>query len=213
MSGIKIEIDFGHQFFNVVPLVYNGSMLLFGKLPIFAFNFYYITASNNLRRIILNFSAELSSEQVQNSETLRKSFCAIRSVVELADKEIGIFVFLTIIYDFCVMLFAVYVFLLPLGLGDLYERRIIYFHAFIALGVLILMTWTASKVAEASNGVSSAAWNMPEGKENLISSQQRLITYLEKRPFDLRGHYPMKRGFIFGVIGAIFTYVLMISTL
>ncbi|GFY42320.1 hypothetical protein TNIN_233531 [Trichonephila inaurata madagascariensis] len=174
----------------------------------------YIIASNNLRRIILNFSAELSSEQVQNYETLRKSFCAIRSVVELADKEIGIFVFLTIIYDFCVMLFAVYVFLLPLGLGDLYERRIIYFHAFIALGVLILMTWTASKVAEASNDVSSAAWNMPEGKENLISSQQRLITYLEKETnLTFWGITPMKRGFIFGVIGAIFTYVLMISTL
>ncbi|GFR23676.1 hypothetical protein TNCT_312211 [Trichonephila clavata] len=214
MSPIKIEIDFGHQYHNGAPLFYNGSMLLFGKLPIIAFNFYYIAASNNLRRIILNFSAELTSGQVQNYETLRQSFGSIRSAVELTDKEIGIFVFLAIMYDFCVMLLALYVFLQSFALDDLYGRLIVYFHAFIAFSVLILMTWAASKVAEASNEVSSSAWNMPERKGNSISSQQRLIMYLEKEThLTLWGITPMKRSFIFGVVGAIFTYILMIYTL
>ncbi|GFQ74218.1 hypothetical protein TNCT_279091 [Trichonephila clavata] len=76
------------------------------------------------------------------------------------------------------------------------------------------MTSSASMVAEASAEVGSIALTLPEDKEISTYNQQRLLILAEKGiVLTVWKITPIKRNFIFGIVGLLFTYALMFYSL
>ncbi|GIY31352.1 hypothetical protein CDAR_264921 [Caerostris darwini] len=72
------------------------------------------------------------------------------------------------------------------------------------------MTISASMVAEASSEVHLKSLLTPEIAENSTLAYQRLIMYAEKEIFlTAWGIMPMKKKFIFGMLGMSLTYTLL----
>ncbi|GFT10936.1 hypothetical protein NPIL_543901 [Nephila pilipes] len=80
--------------------------------------------------------------------------------------------------------------------------------------LFIIMTASASSVSEASAEVASCALNLPEEKGSSNWNQHRFITLVEKEiTFMVWKLAPIRRNFIFGISGILFTYSLMFHSL
>ncbi|GFR09551.1 uncharacterized protein TNCT_559961 [Trichonephila clavata] len=173
-----------------------------------------LTICYKLKYMIENFSEILSKEEVPDYEKLLHIFLGIKSTVERIDNEMGVFVFLITVYNFCVMMFSLYVIVDPNAFHDMYERIAVTFLALTAFGIFALMTLSASRVAETAAEVSSKVWKMPENRGRSFFSQQRFTSFVEKDiTLTLWGITQIRRNFIFGMLGLIFTYTLMIHSL
>ncbi|GFS69840.1 hypothetical protein NPIL_130861 [Nephila pilipes] len=76
------------------------------------------------------------------------------------------------------------------------------------------MTTSASSVAEASSEIGSIALIMPEDKRRSSFNHQRFITLVEKEiTLTVWRITPIKRKFVFGIIGMLVTYILMFKAL
>ncbi|GFV85114.1 uncharacterized protein TNCV_4171671 [Trichonephila clavipes] len=177
----------------------------------------WLTTSSYCRRlkyIIEDFSKILSKEEEPDYEKLLHTFSGIKSTVEHIDNEMGVFVFLITVYNFCVMLFSLYVIVDPYAFHDMYERMAVTFLALTAFGIFALMTLSASTVTESAAKISSKVWKMPKSRGRSFFSQQRFISFVEKDiTLTLWGITQIRRNFIFGMLGIIFTYTLMIHSL
>ncbi|GFU06410.1 hypothetical protein NPIL_69711 [Nephila pilipes] len=106
-------------------------------------------------------------------------------------------------------MFSLYVIVDPNAFHDMYERL-----AVSAFGIFALMTLSASSVAEAAAEVGSNAWKKPQSSGRSLFSQQRFVAFTEREIFlTLWGITNIRRNFIFGMLGIIFTYTLMIHSL
>ncbi|GFY46085.1 hypothetical protein TNIN_473251 [Trichonephila inaurata madagascariensis] len=156
----------------------------------------------------------LSKEEVPDYEKLLRTFSGIKSTVERIDNEMGVFVFFITVYNFCVMLFSLYVIVDPNAFHDMYERIAVTVLALTAFGIFAVMTLSASRVTEAAAEISSKVWKMRESGGRSFISQQRFISFVEKDiTLTLWGITQIRRNFIFGMLGLIFTYTLMIHSL
>ncbi|GFT40308.1 hypothetical protein NPIL_138901 [Nephila pilipes] len=80
--------------------------------------------------------------------------------------------------------------------------------------LFIVMTASAASVSEASAEVASSALTLPEEKGSSNWNQHRFITLVEKEiTFTVWKLAPIRRNFIFGISGILFTYSLMIHSL
>ncbi|GFT00277.1 hypothetical protein NPIL_284821 [Nephila pilipes] len=80
--------------------------------------------------------------------------------------------------------------------------------------LFVIKTASASSVAEASAEVASSALILPEEKRRSNWNQHRFIALVEKEIiFTVWKLAPIRRNFIFGISGILFTYSLMIHSL
>ncbi|GFS99621.1 hypothetical protein TNCV_1971941 [Trichonephila clavipes] len=93
-----------------------------------------------------------------------------------------------------------------------YDKLSVPFLAFSSFGLFGIMSSGASSVAEAASEIAAKAWIMPQG--NACFNQLRFIMFVEKEiNLTLWGITPIRKKFIFGMWGAIFTYTLMFYSL
>ncbi|GFT77155.1 hypothetical protein NPIL_67211 [Nephila pilipes] len=80
--------------------------------------------------------------------------------------------------------------------------------------LFVIMTASAASVSEASADVASSALILPEEKGRSNWNQHRFIALVEKEiTFTVWKLAPIRRNFIFGISGILFTYSLMIHSL
>ncbi|GFT73984.1 hypothetical protein NPIL_4991 [Nephila pilipes] len=80
--------------------------------------------------------------------------------------------------------------------------------------LFVIMTVSAASVSEASAEVASSALILPEEKGSSKWNQHRFIALVEKEvTFTVWKLAPIRRNFIFGISGILFTYSLMIHSL
>ncbi|GIY04591.1 hypothetical protein CDAR_253241 [Caerostris darwini] len=84
-------------------------------------------------------------------------------------------------------------------------------HLIFTFGLFTIMTISAPMVAEASSEVHLKSLLTLHIAENSTLSYQRLIMYADKDGIILTvwGITPMKKNFIFGMLGMSFTYILL----
>ncbi|GFT10945.1 hypothetical protein NPIL_543931 [Nephila pilipes] len=80
--------------------------------------------------------------------------------------------------------------------------------------LFVIMTASAASVAEASAEVASSALILPEEKGTSNWNHHRFIALVEKEiTFTVWKLAPIRRNFIFGISGILFTYSLMFRSL
>ncbi|GFQ97343.1 uncharacterized protein TNCT_586471 [Trichonephila clavata] len=214
ISFFLFGFHFEDQLFNdIVSSLFDIFALLYGSLPMMTFAFFYIAVCNDLRCILKHFIKSLKDKKWFNYEDILHSYSAIKSTVSGIDNTIGVLVFTTLISNSNVMCLSLYVALTPNNFQDPVEQISIYYSFLIIFALFVMMTVSASSVAEASSVVGSIALTMPEDKRSSFN-HQRFITMAEKEiTLTVWKICPINRSFVFGIIGIIFTYIIMFHTL
>ncbi|GFU42076.1 hypothetical protein NPIL_351661 [Nephila pilipes] len=81
-------------------------------------------------------------------------------------------------------------------------------------GLFSVMSWAASRIAEIASEIAAVVWIMPKTRRNSCFNQLRFMMFAEKETtLTLWGIMPIRKNFIFGMMGIIFTYTLMFYNL
>ncbi|GFU23599.1 hypothetical protein NPIL_586731 [Nephila pilipes] len=99
-------------------------------------------------------------------------------------------------------------------LPTLVQGFYIYIQFLISFVLLIVMTSSASGVAEASTKIRAKAWRMSIKKEDAFSHHQKLILLVEKGiSLTVWKVVPINRNIIYGLLGDLFTYIILLDSL
>ncbi|GFQ97345.1 uncharacterized protein TNCT_586481 [Trichonephila clavata] len=214
VSYFFFGFHFEYQLFNdIVSSLFDIFAFLYDSLPMMSFAFFYIAVCNDLRCILKHFIKSLKVKNRFNYEDILHSYSAIKSTVNGIDNTTGVLVFTILIRNSSVLCLSMYVALQPNYFPDPIQQVSIYYSFLTIFALFIMMTASASSVAEASSVVGSIALTMPEDKRSSFN-HQRFITMAEKEiTLTVWKISPINRSFIFGIIGIIFTYIIMFHTL
>ncbi|GFY67733.1 uncharacterized protein TNIN_351901 [Trichonephila inaurata madagascariensis] len=222
IGGIYADVSyffFGFHFqdklFNdIVSSLFDIYSFLFDSLPMMSFAFLYIAVCNDMRYIAKHFIKSLRDNNNRfKYEEILHSYSAIKSTANGIDNTIGVLVFTTLISNSGFLCSSLYVALQPNKFPNPVKEISIFYSFLTNFALFIMMTASASSVSEASSVVGSVALIMPEDKRASFN-HQRFITLAEKEiTLTVWKISPINRSFIFGIIGIIFTYVIMFQAL
>ncbi|GFS69847.1 uncharacterized protein NPIL_130891 [Nephila pilipes] len=205
--------SFQQELYNdVVAYLLDAFQVMFISMPIMTFVFFYIVVCGDVKYIIKDFQKSFVFKDTCNYETLFHYYYAIKSAADMIDNTVGFLVFTTIIYNSCATCFSLHVTLR----SDMdYVDSVAFYYWFASnYALFIIMTASAASVADASEEVASAVLILPEVKGNSNWSQQKFFALVDKKiTFTVWKITPIRRNFIFGVSGLIFTYSLMFHSL
>ncbi|GIY75588.1 uncharacterized protein CDAR_175351 [Caerostris darwini] len=186
---------------------------LFQTLSVTAFAIFYTTMCYHIKCIINYFVGTFPSKNT-SSEILLNSYALIKKCVGEIDKEVGPLVFTTIIYNCCIMCITLYTVFDPKMIKEPVLLLQMSCHLIFTLVLFIIMTISASMVADSSSEVRLKSLLTPQIAENSTLSYQRLIMYAEDGVImTVWGITPMRKNFIFGILGISFTYTLLFYNL
>ncbi|GFQ74221.1 uncharacterized protein TNCT_279101 [Trichonephila clavata] len=214
---ISITFFYGYRFNNissgVIYTIHNIVTTFFNIMPLMIFAFFYMAVCYDIRCILKHFGKTLTNN-IKNYDEILHSYTVIKSTVSQIDDSVNLLVFITIIYNFSLMCFSLYVVLEPRMFVKPMERFSTGYLFFISFTLFISMTGLASVVPEVSAEIGSIASAMPETVGKSTFSQQRFIGSAEKDiTLTVWRITSIRRNFIFGIIGIFFTYTLMFYTL
>ncbi|KAF8778322.1 hypothetical protein HNY73_015053 [Argiope bruennichi] len=199
---------------DIINTLHEFSVFLFCVLPTFMFTFFYINVCSDLKHVIKKFQQYISGNAAINYKDSLHDLSSMKSNIELIDEELGFLVLMTIFYNTCIMCLSFYMFFDRKLFRQAYVTFPTLWFFVTSLGSFIGMMASATMVAEASEKISSNAASMPENAGESFSVQQRFIMFAEKGVhLTVWKIAPIKRSFIFGIIGVIFTYTLMFYNL
>ncbi|GFR03055.1 uncharacterized protein TNCT_521451 [Trichonephila clavata] len=206
--GYSFQENVYHDIVSVICEMY---FVIFLYLPMTAFGFYYTAVCYDTKCIIKQFAASLLVEKSFNYENLLHDYSVIKSAVKKFDDTVGFLIFTTLIYNSCDLYFTLNV-VLEASILDI--AYLTYYNFFTSFTLIILMMASAASVADASSEVSSMAVTMPEDKGRSNFNHQRFITLADKEiTLTAWKITPIRRNFIFGIVGILLTYTLMFQKL
>ncbi|GFS74831.1 hypothetical protein NPIL_22171 [Nephila pilipes] len=111
-------------------------------------------------------------------------------------------------------MYALHVAVKPQMFPDESQRFSILFLSFVTFVLFSVMCWAASRIAEIASEIAAFVWIMPKTKGNSCFNQLRFMMFAEKETtLTLWGIMPIRKNFIIGMMGIIFTYTLMFYNL
>ncbi|GIY20155.1 hypothetical protein CDAR_580011 [Caerostris darwini] len=185
----------------------------FDSMPIITFVFFYIIVCNNIRNIIKFIGESRSEKGTIMFERFIASFSAIKTVVDEIDKEVGFLVFAIIAFSSSFTCVSFYIMID----SEIWKTQTfsIFGILFNSFGLLIAMTVSASMVEENSLEVLRSSTAVLNAKNRNLSITQYL-SYIDAQngiTLTVWRIVPIRRSFIFGMIGVLFTYTTMIYSL
>ncbi|GFY68188.1 hypothetical protein TNIN_30081 [Trichonephila inaurata madagascariensis] len=81
-------------------------------MPLMTFAFFYVAVCYDIRCIIKHFGKTLTNN-IKNYDEVLRCYTVIKSAVSQIDDSVNLLVFITIIYNFSLMCFSLYVVLEP----------------------------------------------------------------------------------------------------
>ncbi|GFT40311.1 uncharacterized protein NPIL_138931 [Nephila pilipes] len=217
----KVDAEISHYFYGfsfqkqlgnvIVSSLLDIFQLIVISMPMLSFSFFYIAVCSDVRSIIKYFKNFMLNKTIPKYKELFYNYYAIKSAADKIDNTVGFLVFTTVIHNSCVMFFSVDG---MVGSNMVQGYAIDYYWYLSNFVLFIVMTASAASVSEASAEVASSALILPEEKGSSNWNQHRFITLVEKEiTFTVWKLAPIRRNFIFGISGILFTYSLMIHSL
>lgn len=188
---------------------------VFFVMPIYTFATYYVTTCHQVKTAIFHFSKNMI-ENSNNSkyDKLCHSYITIRSAVEFVDQNLSFLVFCNITYCFSYMYKFVSQVLQakePLDTPHLLYISSVFSNILLSF---VAMTVAASLVGEASLEVESAARRMLQSSQSSTFTLRNFYHATEREiNLTVWKIVPIRRSFIIGTIGSLFTYVMLFHSL
>lgn len=210
--GISREDYFLYNFAAALHSVYFNFI---AQLPMFAFDMFYIIVCCHLRHAIRSFSKDLIEKESSYDDHLR-SYVSIKSIADFVDDELSIFIVCGTVSTSNMMYYTVTTFLHQAGAHTSLYTAVIIFNFVYRFVSFIAMTMAASSVSEASAEVCKHAKAQKLDRRNPGSPIEQLkfmICADNEIYLTVWKIVPIRRSFILGAIGAIFTYVFLFDNL
>ncbi|GFS72479.1 uncharacterized protein NPIL_257361 [Nephila pilipes] len=215
ISEILFGFTFESQNVSILLIVFHALYtFFFCTVPIIGFELFYTQICIHIRNTIDDFSKSLSRKSKLEYDKVLKSYTVIKNLVEHVDAKLCFFVFSAIFYSSCSMYISISVFLHPQHTPSIFYRVITYIYFVNLFTLFIAMTASAASVTEASLKVQSIAWKSSVMRKETSLSQLKFAFFAEKGiSLTVWNVVPISRNFIFGMLGAILTYVILFDSL
>lgn len=209
--GLSFQDEIYNQSANIIFAIYK---IIYFTMPIFVFTVFYVIMCFELRAAILNVSNSITLNLDSAHDEARKTYNSIRSIAEFIDQELSFLVFcITVLfssymYDFVVLALHAKTFLISTKLTFTTCLFLNSLSSFLAMAV------SASLLGEASLQVGSMVRKAQQASKNQTLAIQKFLLSTEKEiNLTVWKIVPIRRNFIIGTIGALFTYVVLFDNL
>ncbi|GFQ80643.1 uncharacterized protein TNCT_176881 [Trichonephila clavata] len=208
---------FGYEFHQILTVIliilFLISLFEFLMLPLSAFSIYYTFLCLNLRSIIKQFQESLGVLLKFKPEYTLKLYLSIKELVENVDSDLSLLMFTTSLYNASTMYFGVTVWLhsdeydMLSSLSSIWILLTLSYTAFICMGISgSLVHETASDLYTEAEKRLSNGNRPPEALRQFLKVAEKGLYLTVWRIV------PIKRSFILGTIGTIFTYCILLET-
>ncbi|GFQ88083.1 uncharacterized protein TNCT_296821 [Trichonephila clavata] len=189
-------------------------MYLYFVIPFNTFAIYYTVVCYHLRRMTKVFAKSIKSSTYLNLGKATQTYKALKSLVAKIDRELSFLMFTTTLFNACTMYLGIKS-LLRSGEFPIIAQHISVWCLFIASYLsFIAMGTMASLVFEANANGLEKLKDAICNRFNITRSQMRvLLTDANDVSLTVWNIVPIRRSFIFGTIGAILTYCVLIESL
>lgn len=198
--GFKLE----NQVMNMIVGIFIEIYFHLCKiLPMYTFLILYATVCLQLTNVIRRFSKSMSANVNCDYEKLLNSFMSLKSTLEYVDDLLSFPLFISTIYFSTVMYFALCVVL------QLYHYQEFGLF-FCTLSLFVAATISASTVADATSEIGTLAWTLRDSRNNSSYVKQKFLMCTQKKvTLTVWKLISVRRNFSIGIIGAIFTYIML----
>lgn len=206
----ELLIHEGTNWMKALEVITGFYRLIFFKMPLYIFTMFYITTCHQLKAAILNFTNTIAL----NNINIVHSYNYIRAKVEYVDDELSFFVFCSTVHCFSYMHLFLSLSLHPQTLTGTISVLAIIFTFLTIFFSFVAMTVSASLVCEASLQVKKLAKRLVIASENSSFALKKLLLCTEDEiNLTVWKILPIKRSFILGTTGSLFTYALLYDSL
>ncbi|GFR18669.1 uncharacterized protein TNCT_298961 [Trichonephila clavata] len=167
-----------------------------------------------LRGMIKSFEKVIDSVSFSHVHHVLQAYKILRNLIEEVDKELSFLMFTSTLFNACTMYFGV--------VSLLRSNELTIGAQHISIGCLFLvcyisfiaMSWMGSLVYEANAKALEKLKDFTCNKTNLTRSEARIL-FIDASHVTLTiwNIVPIRRSFIFGTFGTIFTYCLLVNSL
>lgn len=205
LLGHKIE---NNIFRCLFAFFYSLCSCTFLQAPLSIFAIYYAILCYEIKNRIQDYERVIKTSHTCKYNELSDIYCQIRLNVKFIDSKVGFLVFISFIFNSMLMF---------LGISALlYQNKnpinlvLNLAYCLIMLSNFLIQVLCASLVNDASLSVRDQAKAIKNG--NTSAYLRLILTCQDEISLTLWGITRMKRSFIFGTIGTIFTYSLLFDS-
>lgn len=212
-KSFLLEYVIKENYFKSILIVsYLVSSFIILYMPIQVLTLYYVKICWDIRKAVCGFHALVKRFPVKNYDNLSDIYCKIQFTVNSVDSLVGIPVFFSFTCNALMMYYGVVIILHSSENSLSQYSAIVYLSCLLSFGNFLAQTVTAALVSEAFKQLRSYTKKMTEFDTKYKKSLKRLLQVTdEKIVMTVWGFVSMKRSTIFGTLGAILTYSLIID--
>lgn len=212
------ELFFGLTFdpvlMSVTWVAYSTFSIVIMILPVNTFAIFYVLVCNQITSALKEFSKGSMADSRADFGKLFQSYTSIKTTVGFLDDELSFMVLCNTVFSAAMMYFCVSVALHPSLFKSYYQCLAITFLLLTTMVSFIAMAISASLVSEASAEVGANSQKLQENNRNSKLSQLRFFASAQTEIYmTVWKIMPIKRSFIVGTLGTIFTYVILFDSL
>ncbi|GIY49989.1 uncharacterized protein CEXT_300181 [Caerostris extrusa] len=179
-------------------------------MPIFAFAYFYIAVCIDIKCIIKDIGQSMTKSKTIKEDEVLHSYSIIKTSVEQIDKEVCFPVFAVILLHSIYMCFSLYAALDLDKYPGRFERVLILNMSFGAFISFIAMTSSALMVAKTVVELYSSLSIISANNGNAPLLQNYIVISQQGIALTVWGIIPITRSFMFGIIGMLLTYTVML---
>lgn len=189
---------------------------IFFYMPFNTFIIYYTVLCYELKHMVYDYKVIMKTTFVNNYERFSEMYSRIRHRVKLIDSEVGIFVFLSFLFN-TLMMYVIFSMITHISSSNyidtkMFILKIIY--CGISLANFSVLLFFASFVHDASMSVKDEVTDIKENNPQLISSYLSFIlTHRADFCMTVWGIAGIKKSFVFGTFGTILTYCFLFDSM
>ena len=200
-------------FFYAFVLVYVVSFILFSIMPMHVFMIYYSFICSQLKDVLDSFIKTLRNVSVVDYSTLYKQTIAIEKIFCLANKNLDFLVFISVLFNSANMYYIITVLLHRKLYPSYLHITTIYLLCSSTFISFLIMITSAVEVNDQSAEISALVKELPVNNNSKTRYEMRFYFCMLERDMNLKiwGVGPIKKSFIIGAFGTIFTYCILVN--
>ncbi|KAG8189072.1 hypothetical protein JTE90_025502 [Oedothorax gibbosus] len=203
---------FNPTILSIVGVLFSFFIVIMTLLPMNTYAIFYVIVCHNMTSVIKGFLKRLMKNP--RNHDLVYEYTSIKKAVYSLDEELSFMVFCNIIFSSSMMYYSISMFLKPSLFQTFFVRVWITLLFLNTMVCFVAMTASATFVGEASAQVGIQSQMLRESVQTSNFTQQRYFTSVQEEVHMTAWKIvPLTRSFIFGTIGTLFTYVVLIDGL
>ena len=199
---------------RILLILYYVTLVQWFITPLNAFSIYYSLMCHQLTLMLLVFGKLINQSTHIKYKMLQEFFIKVKHLIKTVDQNVSIFILFAVIYNAAIMYFALTIFLKPNMYGDLLQRCSIYVLCVSTFISFLTMIVSASGIHQASQWISDSGDVIIQTDQKPSIDQLLFLRLIDKELFmTVYGIVPIKRNFILGISGTLFTYCVVVYNL